>query len=261
MNCTTIGKVYSLQGTLMNHTSRDIRTQYLARFGTEKVESACRKANWHKARAMKWNCELHFSAWQWLDLCENQSWSCAYCQQNQPLEPHHRHELHKGGWNTVENIDASCKGCHERVHEWPDDVSGAWMTYQNGLLERFRRVALQGGAVRLSCGTREENQTRCRGILLEFHAPQSAAVPLRGILPRGDWKENEPFAAINDLTRDWWQNRAGAQVQWHAGGMWEERVFLAHLSRVEPVAPPQIRRNPARFHKKWSAPVQFALGF
>jgi hypothetical protein len=243
----------------MNNSSAELRNQYIECFGAEKVDWACRKANWHKARASKWGCEAHFNGWQWLDLCESQSWNCAYCHQKQPLEPHHRHELHKGGLNTVENLDAICKACHERIHEWPDDVSDAWMTYQNALLERFRRVALECGAVRLACGTREENQTRCRGVLLEFHAPRIGVVPLRGILPRGDWKMVEPVAAINDLTRDWWENRAGAQVQWHAGGMWEERVVLTHLAAVEPIS--ARGQQKVKSDKKRAPERQLALAF
>ncbi len=243
----------------MNHSTPNIRTQYIARFGTEKVEWASRKANWHKARALKWNCETHFSAWQWLDLCEVQSWNCAYCLQNGALEPHHRHELHKGGWNTVENLDAICKTCHETIHQWPDDISEAWMCYQNALLKRFRRIALECGAVRLECGSREENQTRSRGVLMEFHAPKPGKVPLRGLLPRGDWTQSEPVAAIHSLTQDWWDGRAAAQVQWHAGGMWEERVILAHLANVEVESAPPAQG--AGSVEKRRAPLQFALVF
>lgn len=245
----------------MNSSSKELRNEYMNRFGSEKVEWACRKANWHKARALKWGLETHFSAWQWLDKCELESWKCAYCYQNSALEPHHRHELHKGGLNSIENLDAICKSCHERVHEWPDDVSDAWMTFQNALLERFRRVALECQAVRLACGTREENQTRCRGVLLEFHAPLVGAVPLRGIMPRGDWKTSEPCAAINFMTRDWWEGRASAQVQWHAGGMWEERVFLSHLAPVAPVLSGATRRVGVQAGKKRAVQTQLALAF
>ncbi len=245
----------------MKNSSQNWRNQYLERFGVDKVEWACRKANWHKARALKWNCESHFTAWQWLDLCESQRWQCAYCHQNQPLEPHHRHELHKGGWNTIENLDAICKTCHERVHEWPDDVSDAWMTYQNALIIKFRRVALECVAVRLAYGTREDNRTRCRGILLEFHAPRAGKVPLRGILPRGDCRAVEPVAAIHSLSQDWWDNRAAAQVQWHAGGMWEERVFLSHLAAVEPAATPATVRKGVHLGRQREAHAQLALAF
>lgn len=244
----------------MNEYSKTTRNRYIERFGSEKVEWACRKANWHKTRALKWGLELHFSAWQWLDLCDSIGWKCGYCGQNKPLEPHHRHELHKGGLNTCENLDAICKGCHELLHQWPDDVSSAWMTYQNALWEKFRRIALECGAVRLACGTREENQTRSRGVLMEFHAPQMGQVPLRGLLPRGDWKTSEPFAPIDHLTQDWWDGRASAQVQWHAGGMWEERVILGHLAAVEKATAPQTTAVP-RSAKRSLAPQQFALTF
>ncbi len=241
----------------MSQLLKSVRNGYIERFGTERVEWACRKANWHKARAQKWEVELHFSAGQWLDLCESGAWNCAYCGQNAALEPHHRHELHRGGLNAIENIDAICRACHERIHQWPDDVSNAWLCFQNALLSRFRRVALECGAVRLSCGTREENQRRCRGILLEFHPPRAGKVPLRGLLPRGDWGQCEPGAAINALTQDWWDGRASAQVQWHAGGMWEERVFLAHLAPVEIAAAPILEAAAPRE----GAAAQLALGF
>lgn len=242
----------------MSQLLKDVRSGYLQKYGAERVEWACRKANWHKARAQKWDLEIHFSAWQWLDLCDCQAWNCGYCGQLAPLEPHHRHELCKGGLNTSENLDAICKACHERIHEWPDDVSQAWLTYQIALLERFRRVALECCAVRLSCGTREENQGRQRGILMEFHPPKPGRVPLRGLLPRGDWTRAEPSAAISELSQDWWDGRASAQVQWHAGGLWEERVFLSHLAAVE-IQAPAPRPRGARVVEKPS--VQFALSF
>lgn len=243
----------------MSQSPKDVRNGYSERFGNQAMEWACRKANWHKARAQKLGLELHFSAWQWLDLCESNGWRCAYCEEQQPLEPHHRHELHKGGLNSIENLDAICKVCHEHIHQWPDDVSDAWMTFQSALLDKFRRVALQSGAVRLSCGTREENQSRCRGILMEFHAPRSGRVPLRGLLPRGEWATSEPVAAINELTQDWWDGRASAQVQWHAGGLWEERVYLSHLAPVGIVLPVGKVRNLSP--KKQNSDVQFALAF
>jgi 5-methylcytosine-specific restriction endonuclease McrA len=233
------------------------RSEYRARFGAQKVERACRKANWHRARALKLGRTQHFSAWQWLDLCESRGWHCAYCAQNGPLEPHHVWELHRGGENSIENIEAICKECHEHIHEWPDDVSAAWMEWQNVLLKRFQRLALQGASVRLSCGTREQNQTRRRGVLMEFIAPETGKVPLRGILPRGKWGESEPFVAVHALNADWWELRARAKVQWHAGGMWEETVPLAHLARRERensvAMTPQVARS--------AGVVQFSLGF
>ena len=242
-------------------SEKKLRLLYIERFSPEKVERACRKANWHRARALKMGRTAHFTAWQWLDLCASQGWSCAYCGEMRSLEPHHRHELHKGGLNTLENLDAICKTCHERTHEWPDDVSQAWMAYQNALLERFRRLALGCGAVRLSSGTREENRTRSRGILLEFHAPECGKVPLRGLLPRSDWQLAAPPAPIHALNQDWWDGRASAQVQWHAGGMWEERVFLSHLAPVEPVSPQKMTRVGAREEQKTEAKSQLVLGF
>ena len=236
------------------------RKIYMARFDISTVERACRKANWHRARALKLGRTHHFSAWQWLDLCESRGWDCAYCAANEPLEPHHVWELHRGGENSIENIEAICKACHEHIHEWPDDVSAAWMEWQLALLTRFRRFALQGESVRLACGTREQNQTRRRGVLMEFIAPEAGKVPLRGILPRGKWGESEPFVAVHALNADWWENRARAKVQWHAGGMWEETLPLSHLARRERenlVAAQQLLPS----HRRAHAAVQFSLRF
>ncbi len=242
-------------------SEKNLRKNYTEKFGAEKVERACRKANWHRARALKLGRTAHFTAWQWLALCESQSWGCGYCGQDEALEPHHAWQLHRGGGNGIENIEALCKACHAHIHEWPDDVSDAWMTFQNALLKQFQSLALRAESVRLGCGTREQNRTRQRGILMEFIAPERGAVPLRGILPGKDRVQTEPvkmepFVSVHPLSADWWQKRACAKVQWHAGGMWEEIVPLAHLAPREreviiPIQPP----------RKETREVQFSLGF
>lgn len=248
------------QGETMNSSPESEKNQrvfYLERFSPEKVEWACRKANWHRARALKLGRPSHFTAWQWLDLCEAQGWSCAYCHQSDALEPHHAWELHRGGGNGIENIEALCRACHAHIHEWPDDVSDAWMDFQNALSSQFQSLALRGESVRLSCGTREQNQTRHRGVLMEFIRPQRGAVPLRGISPGRKHGSGEPFVSVHPLSADWWENRARAKVQWHAGGMWEEIVPLAHLApRQREIAAPMLQ-----IPRKMERVVQFSLGF
>ncbi|WP_123580337.1 HNH endonuclease signature motif containing protein [Abditibacterium utsteinense] len=235
---------------------KNLRLLYIERFSVEQVERACRKANWHRARALKLGRDLHFLWWQWLDLCESQSWNCAYCHKNEALEPHHVWELHRGGGNGIENIEALCRICHAHIHEWPDDVSDAWMEFQSALLRQFQSLALRGQSVRLCCGTHEQNQTRRRGVLMEFIAPQRGLVPLRGISPNGKRGIAEPFVSAHPLSADWWENRARAKVQWHAGGMWEEVVPLAHLA-------PREREViiPRQSEPKMARAVQFSLGF
>ncbi len=226
---------------------------------------ARRKANWHRARALKMGRTEHFTALEWLNLCRACQGKCAYCSQLAPLEPHHVCELHRGGGNSIENIEAICHACHSHIHEWPDDVSSAWMEFQWQLLAQFRELSLRGESVRLSSGTREQNETRRRGVLMEFIAPERGAVPLRGILPRGDWKKSEPFVSVHPLSADWWERRARAQVQWHAGGMWEEIVPLAHLARRErdtcAMISMKMKQTSVASNQKHQVESQLVLGF
>ncbi|HEX8465350.1 MAG TPA: HNH endonuclease signature motif containing protein [Abditibacterium sp.] len=217
----------------MNSSQNSLRRSYIEKLSPEIVERACRKANWHKARAQKLKRTEHFTAYQWLDLCEARGWQCAYCRRKMLLEPHHRLELHKGGANSIDNIEPLCYDCHRAVHEWPDDVSDAWMSFQAELLRHFEVVAAEMGQVRLSHGTREENQRRGRGILLELFPAQRGAAPLRGQLARQTEPPREPFVPRNELNHDWWENRAAARVKWIFPREWEETLFLAHLTGAQ----------------------------
>ncbi len=216
----------------MNSSSQNnpLRRSYIEKFSPETVAAACRKANWHKARAVKLRRRAHFSAWEWLDLCESLGWICAHCGQKAPLEPHHRVELHRGGANTIDNIEPVCRACHQHVHEWPDDVSEAWMAHQHKLLRQFESVVAQGNQVRLSSATRAENRARGQGVVLELIAPSRGAVPLRGMLRNRAGEA--PLAFINGWTQDWWEGRARARVEWHGAGVWQETVVLDHLCEV-----------------------------
>lgn len=226
----------------MNSSSQSLRSQYIETYSPEVVAVACRKANWHKARAAKLQRHEHFSAWQWLDLCEARHWLCAYCHQKAPLEPHHRVELHKGGANSIDNIEPVCRACHQSVHEWPDDVSDSWISHQHRLLHQFETVAAQGNLVRLSSATREENRARGQGVILELIAPARGALPLRGMLRKN--RGEAPLAFINSWTQDWWDGRSRARVEWHGERVWQETVMLDHLlavsEKVELFDAPQI---------------------
>ncbi len=211
----------------MNSSPQSLRRSYIEKYSPETVALACRKANWHKARAAKLHRNAHFSAWEWLDLCESLAWLCSHCAQKAPLEPHHRVELHRGGANSIDNIEPVCRPCHQHVHEWPDDVSEAWMAHQHRLFNQFETAAAQGNRVRLSSATRDENRARGQGVICELIAPTRGALPLRGMLRRNQGEA--PLAFINPWTQDWWENRARARIEWHGERVWQETVMLDHL--------------------------------
>ncbi|MDQ5823416.1 MAG: HNH endonuclease [Chloroflexota bacterium] len=96
--------------------------------------AAVRKAAQHSQRVISKGDERgSFTADEWLSLCEQYSNRCVLCSYERPLTPDHVVPLAKGGPNTIDNIQPTCRPCNMakyksavdyRVYELPRSRGG-----------------------------------------------------------------------------------------------------------------------------------------
>lgn len=141
-------------------------SQDQCRYWTEKRDKeswqrAVKIAGQHRSRARTRGRSTHFSASEWLQLCERFGFRCPLCGVAQGeirleqerggilrprtgaviyLQPHHRLGLAEGGENTSENLLPLCGDCHSDIHDWIRfriDTSPGWLDTQRSLCQRF----------------------------------------------------------------------------------------------------------------------------
>lgn len=140
---------------------REQRQAWTQKRGREAWQEAVGQASRHKKRAFQNGLTNHFTAWQWLEMCDRFSFRCPLCRiaegdrypdqsrrgrlrartgETVRFQPHHRRELSRGGDNTIENILPLCGDCHSVIHDdFPVrlDASPDWLEAQRALCVPF----------------------------------------------------------------------------------------------------------------------------
>jgi hypothetical protein len=114
------------------------KADYIARYGQVAWSEACALATRHRGRTRERGLMEHFTAMQWLNLCEEFGFACPWCLKPAKLSPHHRHELHDGGPNTIDNLLPLCWSCHQRFHGGLMSCDSDWLPKQFALCEERR---------------------------------------------------------------------------------------------------------------------------
>jgi hypothetical protein len=143
---------------------REQRQSWIEKRGREAWNQARTLASAHRSGALRLGLMSHFTAWEWLELCERFSFRCPLCglaegapypeqergrRHSLPraragkevrLQPHHRRALAQGGDNTIENILPLCGECHSDVHNFTVclDASPGGLKMQRALLSVCR---------------------------------------------------------------------------------------------------------------------------
>lgn len=65
-----------------------------------------------KRRAIKAGVLATLTWQEWLAICQEYNYCCAYCSRKLPLEQDHKTPISKGGGHTKENVVPACKGCN-----------------------------------------------------------------------------------------------------------------------------------------------------
>jgi hypothetical protein len=180
--------------------------------GEEKVTWALDRACDHRARAAKRGRTEHFTAWQFLNLCEALEFRCSWCKQEaKPLYLHHRLGLYQNGPNTIDNIEPLCDNCDRQLEGCPDDVSERWMLLQARFLLKFPVGArVRVFAKRPRWATPDTNEWIPKtwvGEVLELLPPEREARPLRGWLTsEGKLRHpqfDSPWFSGDSIFQDW----------------------------------------------------------
>lgn len=67
-------------------------------------------------RARKNGAKGYITSDEFIDICEQQNWLCAYCGEPKPLAMEHTQPLSRGGSHEASNIVGSCKRCNSEKH-------------------------------------------------------------------------------------------------------------------------------------------------
>lgn len=74
-----------------------------------RLKDRMRKA---KRRAAMCGVECTLTIAEWLDICRQHNYRCAYCGRKLPLEQDHVVPFHRGGGHTRANVVPACKPCN-----------------------------------------------------------------------------------------------------------------------------------------------------
>ncbi len=156
-----------------SEASSDERTVYQTRFGKAAWVKAVRLSGSHRARAQsKHSLTEHFTAADWLNLCARFNMVCPWCLRDNPLTPHHRKPLGKGGANTIDNIWPLCKDCHDAVHHYNIGCEGFWQILRWTVYKRNSGI--------LECHYKEKK--------IELENPARVCIsPIRTLKEIGTW--------------------------------------------------------------------------
>lgn len=118
----------------------DERRKYTERYGKPAWTNAVDRAAGHRSRAENdYRLTEHFTATEWLDLCADWDFRCAFCRTAQEgfLTPHHLLPLSRCGGNDIGNILPICRECHTFIHDFRINCHPEWLPVQFALVERF----------------------------------------------------------------------------------------------------------------------------
>jgi len=189
----------------------DERRKYIEAYGKPAWIDAVGKANGHRSRAKNdYGLTEHFTATEWLDLCADWDFRCAYCRTVQEgfLTPHHLLPLSQRGDNEIGNILPICRECHIFIHDFGINCHTEWLPTQFALCERFE----VGDLVQYS-PKRASIQREPMGVVMEV-VPPTRRVSLFELVDNPSYHESHANGcAVIDLNVTYW-TRSRARVDW-----------------------------------------------
>lgn len=217
----------------------DERCKYIEAYGKPAWTDAVGKANGHRSRAKNdYGLTEHFTATEWLDLCADWDFRCAFCRTAREgfLTPHHLLPLARRGRNDIDNILPICCECHPFIHYFRINCHPQWLPTQLALCERFdvgdlvqyspkreprqeakltRLAALEDYARRVA--KFEEDEKEPVGVVTEV-IPPARRVSLFELIDNngGCWETHANGCAVIGSKVTYWA-RSRAKVNWAWG--------------------------------------------